>query len=83
MKTFKDLIEGNSDFNYQMLSRLQSDCDYFLGAGNGSERNLWAGNVADQIKEMKKLFNKLKEKPEWLSMKDIQKYEKDMNRKIK
>lgn len=67
-------------FTYQMLSRLQMDNDYYLGHGNRSERNLWAGNVEAQIKEMKRLWNILPNngKPEWLSMEDILKYEKCM-----
>ncbi len=67
-------------FTYMMLGRLQTDNDYYLGHGNKSERNLWAGNVDDQIKEMKKLWNQLPEnkKPEWLSMEEILEYEKKM-----
>jgi hypothetical protein len=67
-------------FTYMMLDRLRSDNDYYLGYGNRSERNLWAGNVNDQIAEMKKLWNELPKdkKPEWLSMEDILEYEKNM-----
>jgi len=64
--------------NYMMLSRLQQDCEYFLGNGNRSEKNLWAGNVDAQIKEMKRLWNILQEKPEWLSMEEILDYEEKM-----
>lgn len=65
---------------YMMLSRLQSDNDYYLGYGNRSPKNLWAGNVDDQIAEMKKLWNQLPQdgKPEWLSMEDIEEYERKM-----
>lgn len=75
--------EGNAkgnEFNYQLLGRLRSDCDYFLGAGNRSERQLWAGNVADQIAKMKELWGSFPEdsKPQWLSLEDIMQYEKDM-----
>lgn len=72
---------GNGDkFTYMMLSRLQMDNDYYLGMGNRSARNLWAGSVDEQIKEMKRLWNSLPEdrKPEWLSMEDIKEYEKEM-----
>jgi len=66
--------------NYMMLGRLQTDNDYFLGAGNRSESQLWAGNVKDQIAEMKKLWGELPKdgKPEWLSMSDIEDYESKM-----
>jgi hypothetical protein len=72
---------GSDDqgFLYRMLGRLQSDCEYFLGAGNGSERQLWAGNVNDQIEEMKKIFNQLEVKPEWITLAYIENYEKAMN----
>jgi len=69
---------SSDEFNYQMLGRLQQDNEFFLNAGNGVEKHLWAGNVKDQIKEMKKIWKSLKEKPEWLSMEDIEAYEKDM-----
>jgi len=68
------------DFNYRLLGRLQSDCEYFLGNGGGSERSLWADTVEEQIAKMKELWNGLPKdgKPEWLSMEEIEKYEKDM-----
>ena len=79
VKLFEDFLnEAAQQHEYMMLSRLQQDCDYFLGHGNGSERNLWAGNVEDQIKEMTKLYNSLKKKPDWISMDDIKDYETKM-----
>lgn len=67
------------EFKYQLLDRLKSDCEYFLKAGNRNEKHLWTGNVDDQIAKMKELWNSLEEKPEWLSMEDIENYEKEMN----
>ena len=73
------ITEANQDeYNYMLLDRLKQDCEYFLGNGNRSEKHLWAGNVNDQIAKMKELYNKLPEKPEWLSMEDIENYEKEM-----
>jgi len=73
-------VENEHTFTYMMLSRLQMDNDYFLGAANGYEKVLWAGNVDDQIAEMKKLWNSLPKdgKPEWLSMQEIVDYERKM-----
>ena len=71
-------LNEDNKFDYMMLSRLEQDCKYFLGYGNGYEKHLWAGNVEDQIAEMRKIYNKLPEKPQWLSLEDIDKYEKDM-----
>lgn len=67
-------------FNYQMLSRLKMDCDYYLGNGGYSENVLWAKNVEEQIAKMKKIHNSFSEnkKPEWLTYEDILDYEKKM-----
>lgn len=87
IKTFNDYsltesINENSDnkFNYMMLGRLQSDCEYFLGHGSRSTRNLYYDTVDEHISEMKKLWDNLPEdgKPEWLTYQEIEEYEKDM-----
>ena len=65
----------NFKFLYQMLDRLRLDCEYFLGNG---EKHLWAGNVQDQIAEMRKIWNLLPEKPVWLTMEKINEYERLM-----
>lgn len=76
--TLNESKENDNEYNYMLLSRLKSDCEYFLGNGNRYEKHLWAGNVDDQIAKMKELYNKLPEKPEWLTMEDIENYEKEM-----
>ena len=68
----------DNEYQYMLLDRLKTDCEYFLGNGNRNEKHLWAGSVEAQINEMKKIWNNLKEKPEWLTMKDINNYEKLM-----
>jgi hypothetical protein len=75
-----NILNHDAEFRYRMLSRLQSDCEYFLGAGNGFEKHLWAGNVDDQIELMKKLYNSFpeSEKPEWITMNQIDNYENKM-----
>jgi len=67
-------------FNYMMLSRLKSDCDYYLGNGNRYKGCLWAGDEREQINEMKELYNNFKEdaKPEWLTYEQILEYERLM-----
>jgi hypothetical protein len=69
---------NNNEFDYMMLGRLQNDVEYYLGHGGRSERNLYYGNVAEHIQAMKDLWNKLEEKPEWLTMEQILDYEKQM-----
>ena len=65
-------------FEYMLLCRLESDCKYFLGNGNRYEKDLWAGSVEKQIEKMKELWNLLPEKPEWLTLEQIEEYEKQM-----
>lgn len=67
-------------YAYSMLGRLKSDCDYFLGNGLGYEPHLWAGSVEEQIAEMRKRWNAFAddEKPKWLTMEQIDEYEKKM-----
>lgn len=65
-------------YEYMMLDRLKSDCNYVLGAGGpGAVRQMWAGAVGEQIAEMRRLWDKLPEdaKPEWLTMEQINEYE--------
>lgn len=73
-----DLLSKDATFRYMMLDRLRTDCGYFLGNGNRNEKNLWAGNVEKQIQLMKDLYNSFEEKPEWISMEEIEDYEKQM-----
>ena len=81
MKTMQEIIEtSNEQYRYTLLDRMRSDCAYFLGNGNRHAKYLWAGNVEDQIADMKMLWNSFKsdEKPEWLTMADIESLEKRM-----
>ena len=75
-----EALNDDLKHTYMMLGRLQMDNEYFLGHGNRSIKHLWAGNVDAQIKEMKRLWNSLPNdgKPEWLSMEEIEDYEKKM-----
>ncbi len=65
-------------FEYQLLDRCKCDCEYFLGAGNGLDKYLWGGSVAEHIAKMRELYDILPDKPEWLSKEDIDRYEKLM-----
>ena len=68
-------------FNYQMLDRMKSDCEYFLGNGNRNPKHLWALEVDGQINAMKCTWKLLKEKPEWCTWEDILEYERKMKEK--
>ena len=70
-------------FEYMMLARLQSDCDYYLGYGNRNPKHLWGITEASHIAEMKRLYELLPVKPEWLFMAEIEKYAREMIREEK
>lgn len=80
IRTKKVFVSEEKRFQYQMLDRLRSDCEYYLGYGHRNTRCLWAGSEEGQIEEMKKIWNSFSdaEKPEWLAWKQIEKYERDM-----
>jgi len=86
---FSDNKSGSSkkdnSLNYMLLDRMRSDCEYFLGNGDGHEGVLHQRSVDGQIAEMKKIWNDLPkdEKPEWLNMDGILDYETKMKDKIK
>lgn len=75
-------------FDYMLLDRLRSDCDYVLNTYDRpeapgdipkserelAEKFLWAGNVKDQIAKMREIYDRLQEKPEWLTREDIDEY---------
>lgn len=67
-------------FQYMMLDRWRSDCDYFLGYGNRSLNRLCADAPQEHIDAMKKLWLGFaeNEKPEWLTWEQILEYEKQM-----
>lgn len=80
--TFKTKHEENPyRFNYMMLGRLRSDCDYYLGYGNRNKSRLCGGSVKEHIEKMKELHNSFPEgqKPEWMTYEEILEYEKQMS----
>ena len=84
-ESIEDVLKKDDEFRYQLLGRLKSDCDYYLGNGNRSDKSLWAGNVKDQIQTMKDLYNSFSDdmKPDWISLEDIDNYEKEMTDGLK
>lgn len=77
-----DFLNKDAEFRYQLLDRMKGDCKYYLGNGNRQNKYLWAGNVDDQIEDMKKLYNSFPDdkKPEWITMEDINNFEKEMKK---
>ena len=75
---YADILNRDEKFRYMMLSRLQSDVNYFLGNGNRHEPNLWTHNKEEHIELMYKLWDSLPEKPEWLTREQLDEYAKQM-----
>jgi hypothetical protein len=73
----EDQVTKEQRFNYQMLGRLKSDCDYYLGFGNHSKERLYYHDEQEHINQMKNLYNSFSEdgKPQWLTWEQILKYE--------
>lgn len=65
---------------YQMLDRLRTDCEYFLGNGKANIEDLYYKNIDEQVEEMLKLWNSFNEneKPEWINADEIDNYRKEM-----
>lgn len=78
--TIEDIIQRNAEFRYQLLDRLKTDCDYYLGYGNRYPKHLWAHNEEQQIELMIKLHDSFDEdkKPEWITIDEILEYKKKM-----
>ena len=85
-----DVKPSPQEYEYQLLGRLRSDCEYVLNTYDGTvdtgiknpklqEKYLWAGNTRDQIAKMRELYSVLKDKPEWITLEDIDKYERRFN----
>ena len=73
-----DNYAKNDKFLYMLMSRLVTDCEYFLGFGGRSERSLWAGTVELHIDTMYEIWEYVEDKPEWLTKEQIADYEKRM-----
>lgn len=67
-------------FWYMLLDRMRQDCNYYLSNGNRNPDNLYTGHERTQIQKMKDIWNAFpdEDKPEWLSMEEIEEYAERM-----
>ena len=66
---------ADNRFNYMMLDRLKSDCEYYLvNGGRNAKHSLWAHDEQKQIDKMREIYDSLKIKPKWLTMEQIDEY---------
>jgi len=77
-----EYVNKDDKFKYMLLSRMQSDCEYYLGNGGRADKHLFMGNVPDQITLMNALWDSFTEKPEWLSKEQIDEYAEKMGSKV-
>lgn len=63
-------------FTFDMLARLKSDCDYYLGHGHASHTVLWGKTPRNHCNEMRRLLLSIpeEERPIWLTENDIRWY---------
>lgn len=91
-----DFVFASNDqgYGYKMLSRLKSDNDYILGALKDNSKDgkvslesinrfLWFHDIDKQIAFMKAIYERLDEKPEWISLEDIDSYKKELKDLVK
>lgn len=76
--------ENPRKFDYMMLDRLKTDCDYFLGNGDGFLGHLYYKNIDRHIEEMEKIYESFsnEEKPEWINLEDIKNYKEKMTKML-
>ena len=66
---------ADNRFNYMLLDRLKSDCDYYLNyGGRNAKQSLWAHDEQKQIDKMREIYDSLQIKPEWLTIEQIDEY---------
>lgn len=65
----------------QLLGRMKSDCEYYLGEGRKQITHLWGGTVDNQIRSMQELLSSILQeyRPEWLTFDDIRKFSGQMD----
>ena len=84
LSAVEEQTEEENRFNYMMLGRMQSDCKYWIHC---SEKGWSPESIAKHmskespeahIKEMKRLYELVPQKPEWLTMEEIEEFEEKM-----
>lgn len=84
MIAIADLMLKDSRFLQQLLGRMKSDCDYYLGNGGRYAGHLWAGDPETQIKYMNAISYELMKRNEhpFLYQDEIDDYREKMTAEI-
>ena len=80
MKEIVNRAKAADSFAYQLLGRMKSDCEYYLGYGDRNDKYLWSGNPKDQIRDMRTIYHAFPKsaRPEWLTEGQIDDFEARM-----
>ena len=72
----EELFKADKTFRYQLLGRMQQDCDYWLGYGGRNDKKLWALEKNEHLKLMGELLESFspEEKPTWLTPEQLAEY---------
>lgn len=79
--TMDEIRLSSPEFLYGLLSRMKSDCLYYLGNGGRYAGHLWALDEREHIETMRNIFRRLCEiggAPEWITMEEIDAYAEQM-----
>ena len=82
IKSSETPAEVRQSYLYEFLHRLMIDCEYALATSTDqgiAEYRLWAKNGKDQIAKMREIYNQLEIKPDWITLEDIDEYERRFN----
>ena len=76
------ITESSEKYRCELLNRLCTDCDYFIGYGDRHIKHLWAGNVSDHIEAMRIIYDSFAndKKPKWITLDQIKKYGEEMEK---
>lgn len=81
MSQVQSELERRLGYNFDMLSQLQENCEHYLTDWRGDESRLYNGNVDDEIKQMRSLYDDIPAymKPQWINKESIDGYDKAMH----
>lgn len=74
----EEILKKDDSFKYQLLGRMQCDCENYLHYGNKNTKHLWAKDEQKHIDYMKAIYESFKKKPQWIDMDKIEEYRKQM-----
>ena len=72
-------VKNKDSFFYMFLDRLRQSIDFYIRNNQANPKVLYCNDVHKHLSEMKKIWNYLTDKPEWLTSKQLERYEELVN----